>query len=278
MSNTPWNNQGTQAVPMNGVSQALGWGTSMSQYYHQDTTYKVNYDWPSASAQGARGLSGVTNKAYVYVYGQGGTFGSPNGYTNIYYNQTGGVNAQSLQTINLQQNYGARCWIRSFRQSTGYGGAGGRNFQGNANNPPAYAGSPAINVQGSVLDLKLNSQGYYIIGGGGGGGAGAQGSRRNTPTILNQFSPAGGGGGGGGGGYGLSGGFPDARYQGVGGGPGTTYGGGAGGNGAAPGRAGGAGGASGGYGTTGQGGGAGAAPGQTITYYFSPGGSAQITY
>jgi hypothetical protein len=263
---------------MNGVSQALGWGTSMSQYYHQATTYKVNYDWPSASTQGERGLSGLTSKAYVYIYGQGGTFGSPNGYTNIYYNYDGGAGSQSLQTIYLQQNYAARCWVRSFRQSTGYGGAGGRNLQGNANNPAAYAGNPAINVQGSVVDMKFNSQGYYIVGGGGGGGAGGQGSRRNTPTILNQFSPAGGGGGGGGGGYGAAGLTPDARYQAGPAQAGTTYGGGAGGSGAAPGGSGGAGGNSGSYGIPGQGGALGAAPGQTITYYFSTGGSAQITY
>lgn len=277
MSNTPWNNQGTQAVPMGGVGQALGWGTSMSQYYHQDSTYKVNYDWPSASTQGARGLSGVTNKAYVYVYGQGGTFGSPNGYTNIYYNQDAGVNGQSLQTIYLQQNYNARCWVRSFRQSTGYGGAGGRNFQGNANNPPAYAGSPGVNVQNYLADFRWNSQGAYIVGGGGGGGAGVQGSRANQGLLIqSQFSPSGGGGGGGGGGYGPGGAAPDARYQGAAGQAGTSYGGGAGGGGGGGNaRAGGAGGGSGGYGTAGQGGGAGAGPGQAISWSS---GYQQVTY
>jgi len=280
MSNTPWNCQGAQAVPMNGINQALGWGRSMSQYYHQDgNTYRAIYDWPTSSTQGARGLSGMTSKAYVYIYGQGGTFGSPNGYTNIFFNSPDASNlyTQCFQSIYLQQNYNTRCWMRSFRQTTGYGGSGGRNWQGNANNPPAYAGSPGVSIQGYVSEFRWNSQGYYIVGGGGGGGAGAQGSRANQGLLIQtQFSPSGGGSGGGGGGYGPGGTNPDARYQGQynqGGGAYTGGAGGAGGGGNA--RAGGAGGNSGNWGTGGQNGGGGAGPGQGLSWSA---GYQQITY
>lgn len=229
MSYTAWNNQGTQSVPMFSVNNTFGWGYNMSQYYNNTGTYKVNYNWPGSPVQGSRGLSGMASIAYVYIYGQGGTFGSSNGGTTVLYNQGQG---QTVQTVNLQAS-GNRMWVRNFTQATGYGGGGAGNLQGQNTRPASSAGSPAFRVQGYIPEFIFNSQGYYVVGGGGGGGAGNQGNRANQGLLVqSQFSPSGGGGGGGGGGYGAAGPGPDARYQGGGGQGGFSYGlGGGGGNG-----------------------------------------------
>ena len=209
---------------MQSINQAMGWGFSMSQYYNNMSGYnfKTNYEWPTSPNQGARGLWGVTNKSWVYIYGQGGTFGSPNGYTNIYYNSYPGQGAQSIGTVNLQTYQGARCWVRNYAQHIGSGGAGG---QGGLSGPGqgGFAGGAAFNIQGYSGDFRLNSQGYYVVGGGGGGSGGNQGSSPNQGRYDSQYSPSGGGGGGGGAGYGAGGNRPDARYQGQAGNAGGTY-------------------------------------------------------
>ena len=275
MANTPWNNQGTQTAPMNRVNQVLGYGLSMSQYYHTGQGNKVNWNFPTSSTQGSRGLRGVCSMAVMQINQQyGGSFGSNNNSTTIFFNQP----AQTYQTVYLQNSFNNRLWLRNGATSTGYGGTGGRNLQGNNQNPPAYAGTAAFVVQGDVnTDFRFNSQGYNVYGGGGGGGAGNQGNRANQQQLIQyQSSPSGGGSGGGGGGYGPGGNTPDARYQGGAGQNGFTYGGGAGGGNGGGGRGandGAAGGNSGNYG--GNSGGPGAPPGGQIGGSY---GYSQITY
>ena len=273
MANTPWNNQGTQTAPMNSVNQILGYGLSMSQYYHTGQGNKVNWNFPTLSTQGSRGLRGVCSMALMQIYQQyGGSFGSNNNSTTIFLNQP----AQTYQTVYLQNNSNNRLWLRNGAQATGYGGTGGRNLSGNNQNPPAYAGTAAFVVQGDVnTDFRFNSQGYNVYGGG--GGAGNQGNRANQQQLIQyQSSPSGGGSGGGGGGYGPGGGTPDARYQGGAGQNGFTFGAGAGGGNGGGGRGandGAAGGNSGNYG--GNSGGPGAPPGGQIGGSY---GYSQIIY
>lgn len=199
MANVPWNRQGTQEVRMQSISQTWQLGTRLSQYWNGRSTFfnpdngGGNYD------QGQRAMSSWLNKSWVYIYGQGGTFGSPNGYTNIYIGQ-----AASYQSYNLQTNYLARAFFRNFNYANGYGGAGGANRQGYPFNPSAQPGRGGVNIQGYAGYVIVNTQGFILVGGGGGGGAGQQG--QNPPTRQ----PAGGGSGGGGGGFGAAGGQPDS--------------------------------------------------------------------
>jgi len=263
MSNTPWNNQGTQTVYMSGIGNSFGFGNSLSQYWSGRDTFFNPDNGGGQYTQGQRAMSSWTNKSWVYIWGQGGTFGSPNGYTNIYINQ--GQGGATWQSVNMQTYYLARVFIRNFSGFVvGYGGTGGRSWQGSNANPGSYAGTNAFNIQGTASYTLCRVQGTQVWGGGGGGGAGNQGNRANQGLLIQrQFSPAGGGGGGGGAGFGPGGGWPDARYQGQGGTGGGYYAGGAGGNGDRS-PAGGKGGDYGQGGTPGQGGGAGSPAGQQL--------------
>lgn len=203
MANVPWNRQGTQTVAMSSVRDSFqGLGSALSQYWNGRSSFFNPDNGGNNYTQGTRGMSSWLNKSWIYVYGQGGTFGSPNGYTNIYIGQSA-----SYQAYNLQTNYNARVFFRNFNYANGYGGKGGRNLQGYPFNPGAENGQGGVNIQGYSSYVIVNTQGYSLLGGGGGGGAGNQG--QNFPTRQ----PAGGGGGGGGGGFGAAGDRPDAGRQ-----------------------------------------------------------------
>ena len=275
MANVPWNAQGTPTLSLAsagqaffGITAAAGQTTAMSNLYSFNGAF-WNPDFPSQSTAGTRGMSGLQNRSFVYIYGQGGTFGSPNGYTNIYINQAQGNFAQ---TVNLQTNQGARCWIRNRTQISGAGGAGGQGGQGGPGQA-GFGGAAAFNIQGYSGDFRLNSQGYYVVGGGGGGSGGNQGSAPNQSRYDSQYSPSGGGGGGGGGGFGAGGNTPDARHQGQAGQAGGYYNLGYGGGGGPRAGGGAPGGNSGNYG--GNAAHPGGAPGQTIS---GPYNAVQVTY
>lgn len=213
MANVPWNHQGAYTVYMSSIGNSFGKGFSLSQYWNgRDEFYNPDngggwYD------QGQRTINSWRNKSWVYIYGQGGTFGSPNGYTNIYINQGQGG---SYQSVYFQSYYLARVFVRNYTYTTGYGGPGGRILQGYPFNPGAGNGQPAFNIQGYAGYVQIRTQGYTLNGGGGGGGAGQQGYsyNYNAARAQSQYQSTGGGAGGGGGGFGVAGLPPDAGRQG----------------------------------------------------------------
>lgn len=257
MSNTPWLRQGTQEVRISQINAVFQKGNSLSQYFNGNGTFFNPDNGGNQTSTGQRAMSSWLDKSWVYIWGQGGTYGAPNYYTNIYLTQ--GQGAAMYTAVNLQTNYNCRVFARNACYVNGYGGSGGANRQGYPYNPGASPGQGGISIQGYASQIIVNSQGYTLYGGGGGGGAGNQGS--NGPT--NQ--PAGGGSGGGGAGYGAAGPQPDSGRQAQGAQAGFAQAGGAGGwagtQGPNPSRSGGAGGAAGQAAPNARTGGGGGAPG-----------------
>lgn len=274
MTYNPYNNFGGEGQlryigqAFFGVANYAGQGMPMSALYNGNGTF-FNRDIPAyVPNQGQRSIGNMRSKSWWYVTTQGGYVPYNNGSTEIVINQ--GQGGQTWQSVNIASGP-QRVWVRTFTgQSIGYGGTGGKNFQGYAQ--PGTPGTATFNVQGYANEFIVNGQGTTVYGAGGGGGAGQQG-RRTTQglpyTFASQFAPSGGGSGGGGAGFGVGGQTPDARYQGGAGQPGGYFTGGAGGGGGG-GQGAGGGGAGGIYNTAGGGSaGAGGAAGQAISY---PGG------
>lgn len=279
MSSNPYNNFGGEGQlryigqAFFGVAGSGGQSMPMSAMYNGNGTF-FNRDIPAyVPNQGSRSIGNMRDKSWWYVTGQGGYVPYNNGSTMVVINQAQG---QTFGSVNIQ-SASQRVWVRNFAgQAIGYGGQGGKNFQGYAQ--PGTNGTPTFNVQGYVGEFIVNAQGTTVYGSGGGGGAGRQG-RRTTQglpySFATQFAPSGGGSGGGGAAFGAGGQTPDARYQGgAGAGGGYFTGGGGGGTGGGQGAGnGGAGGGANVGGQAGQGGGAGGGAGQNISY---PGGYTTI--
>ena len=276
MTYNPYNNFGGEGQlryigqAFFGVAGSGGQGMPMSAMYNGNGTFFNRDIGAYVPNQGSRSIGNMRSKSWWYIAGQGGTVPYNNGSTTVVINQGSGT---SYGSINIQ-SASQRVWVRNFANAIGYGGTGGKNFQGYAQ--PGTPGTPTFNVQGYVGEFIVNSQGYTVYGAGGGGGAGQQG-RRTTQglpyTFASQFAPSGGGSGGGGAAFGAGGQTPDARYQGGAGTGGGYYAGGAGGGGGG-GQGAGGGGKGGDYNQNGFGSaGAGGAVGQNISY---PGGYSTI--